>query len=145
MTNKKRRLNTNDLKQIRLLLFGKYGRGWFRVRSSPIDDGSEHGGDHTMDARLWNKNDPHGSPIHDDVDFPIWTNERVTNDPEWPIVEEGLEFDLYVHQPDNDPYERSLQTKDDWDFGNHSATYIDGEWVIDHIPNGPIKIMTRSY
>lgn len=124
----KRRLEITDIKAILLELFGKNGRGFFEVRSSPEDDGTEEGGDHTCDANLWDTTG-YGEPRHNDLDFPVCSYDTKAEDQKhWPDVYEGISFDLYVREPDEGDHSPS---RDDWDgFGNADATLFNGEWVV---------------
>ena len=53
----KRPFNRVDIRDIRLLLFGKYGRGMFEVRTSPKAHADAEGYcEYTADSRQWDDN-----------------------------------------------------------------------------------------
>lgn len=127
MSNETRKFTTDDIREIRRLLFGRRGRGSFEVRSSPEDDGTTHGGDHTCDARNWNKADK-SYPLHDDLDFPVACDKTAKRDrKDWPQVYEGIEFDLYCWEP-VEWHDR----QEDWQMGNYAVVLRDGAWSILH-------------
>tara|TARA_R110002012_G_scaffold79909_2_gene202934 strand:+ start:7759 stop:8145 length:387 start_codon:yes stop_codon:yes gene_type:complete len=117
----KRPFNRVDIRDIRLLLFGKYGRGMFEVRTSPKAHADAEGYcEYTADSRQWDDNG--------DCDFPV-DSTRLTSEyvRHWPDCYEGIVLDLYVRQPD--AYVGMNAIRDDWQMGNESITMKDGKWV----------------
>ena len=114
----KRLFNRADIKEIRLLLFGRYGRGMFEVRTSPC----VNTGDYTADSRRWAQDGG------EDCDFPIdstrTTSEHVRF---WPDCYEGIVLDLYVREPD--ALTGMNSHRDDWQMGNETVTMKNGKWV----------------
>ena len=114
----RRRFNKADIKAIRLLLFGKGGRGYFEVRVSEDRDLDIY----TPDSRMWNTD-------YSDVYFPVdSTDTSAAAQRSWPHVAEGYELDLYVRQPDESVGMNS--PREDWEMHNECVKMIDGEWVV---------------
>ena len=122
-TKTTRKMNLKDIEDIRLSLFGKNGRGFFEVRTSPEDDGTEHGGPSTADSRKWNLE---GSGA--DLDFPVCSYEtKKAGQQFWPSVYEGITLDLYVRVPTLDTGPK----REDWElWGNIEVTLTEGTWVL---------------
>lgn len=121
-----RKFTVQDIKDIRLLLFGKHGRGMFEVRTSPADNGTEDGGPDTADSRKW---DTDGSGIG--CDFPVHSCETTSKHRLWwPDVYEGIELDLYVRRPD--PEVGMNAPRDDWEMENEAVRMKDGKWEVVH-------------
>jgi len=119
-----RKFTVQDIKDIRLLLFGKHGRGMFEIRTSPAGDIEKHGEEYTADSKLWK---------HDgceDCNFPVDSNELTRkNQIFWPNCYEGIVLDLYVRQP-NSAVGMNSQ-RDDWLFtANENVTMENGKWKI---------------
>lgn len=117
----KRPFNRVDIRDIRLLLFGKYGRGMFEVRTSPPAH-AEGDIEYTADSRRW------ANDGNEDCCFPI-DSERLTAEyvRHWPDCYEGIVLDLYVREPD--AYVGMNSRREDWQMGNESITMKDGKWV----------------
>ena len=122
----RRKFTVEDVRQIRKLVFGTRGKGVFHVRSSPEDDGTERGGQHVIDCRLWDQSGQ-GSPVHDDLDFPIGSDETGDDDQRhWPEVYEGITLDLYLFGPSHFTEPQRFWTLQD----NADVALQDGEWRI---------------
>ena len=144
--NSVRKLNLKDIKAIRALLFEKNERGYFEVRSSPEDNGTERGGDDTCDMRKWDQSD-WGEPVHDDVWFPVCSCEtdKDKNRRFWPEVYDGIQFDLYVRCPGCDGGPMN-EPRDDWSlWGNEAVAFVNDEWRrFTHDGNGFV-VDTQSF
>ena len=86
----RRQLDLEDMKRIRSLLIGKGRRGFFEIRSSPREDGTQYGGDSTIDKNKWCEE------AHRDCDFPVASDQVTAQDQKfWPSICEGMVIEVY--------------------------------------------------